>query len=103
MFEKKKSFERFLVKAANAELEREVERYQQRQALLEKVHVLKQKLAWMRVAVKNEEKEELNEALKKQFEMVVQLKESLSSAAELTKAEKNVDACKAGEDNEFAF
>ncbi len=62
------------LKAANAELEREVERYQQRQVLLEKVQLVKQKLAWMRVAVKNDEKEQLNEELKKQLEEVVRLK-----------------------------
>lgn len=58
--------------------------------------MLKQKLAWMRVVVKNEEKEEVNAALKKQFEVVVQLKEALSSSAELQEAEKGVEACKAG-------
>ncbi len=83
------------LKQLNAELEREVERYQQRQQLLDRAKLVKQKLAWVRVALKNDERELATQRLKEQLERVVQLKEALSSSDEVGLIEKEIEACKA--------
>ncbi len=82
------------LKQINAALEREVERYQQRQLLLERAKLVKQKLAWMRVAMKSEEKDEANEQLKAQLQKLVALKEGLSSAEEAHEVGEQIKECK---------
>jgi hypothetical protein len=52
------------LKQQNADMEREVRRFEQRQELLKKAEVLAQKLVWAKYAVKEEQKKEAHLALK---------------------------------------
>lgn len=80
----------------NKDMEADVQRYQQREALLEREKLLHQKMVWARVAVKARDKDAAKNAIQAQVERVMHLRETLNPRAnELTALRESLSACKA--------